>query len=383
MRQACVAVDPASNRYPQVELGAPAAGVKAMRIDSMNQVLELPEGYSALLESLKAEVRSTQRRAHLAVNTEMLRLYWRIGRAILDRQESEGWGARVIDRLAADLRAAFPDMRGFSRSNLHYMRRFASAWVSPEVVPQPVGQLPWGHVRLLLDKVPDPVVRDWYASQTAVNGWTRNVLLNAINSRTHDRVAAAPSNFQVTLDPAEATRTQLLIKDPYVFDFLALTGAVAERDLEAALIDNLQRTLLELGTGFAFVGRQVHFDVDGDDFYLDLLLFHTTGLRYFAIELKIGRFAPEHLGQLNFYVRLVDDRLRSPDHASTVGLLLCAERNRTVVRYALAGATGPMAVSTYTYDVPGDGDPDGTPTGAQVASALKAALARGWVDSAT
>lgn len=262
------------------------------------------------------------------------------------------------------------------------MRRFAEAWPDTAIVQQAAAQLPWGHVMVLLDKVPDPVVRDWYASQTVVNGWTRNVLLNAINSRTHDRVAAAPSNFQVTLEPAEATQTQLLIKDPYVFDFLAVTGVVAERDLEAALIDNLQRTLLELGNGFAFVGRQVHFDVDGDDFYLDLLLFHTTGLRYFAIELKIGRFAPEHLGQLNFYVRLVDERLRSPDHASTVGLLLCAERNRTVVRYALAGATGPMAVSTYTYDAPDDGDPDETPSGAQVASALKAALTQAWVDSA-
>lgn len=189
----------------------------------------------------------------------MLDLYWRIGRAILDRQEAEGWGARVIDRL------------------------------------------PWGHVIVLLDEVPDPVIRDWYAGRTVVNGWTRKVLLNAIKSRTHERVAAASSNFQVALDPAEATQTQLLIKDPYVFDFLALTGVVAERDLEAALIDNLQHTLLELGTGFAFVDRQVHF-----------------------------------------YVRPVDEWLRSADHASTVGLLLCAEWNRAVVSYALVGdsATG-------------------------------------------
>lgn len=311
----------------------------------------VPAGYSQLLATLKAEVRAAQVRAHRVVNTELLTLYWTIGKAILDQQMAEGWGTRVIDRLADDLRAEFPEMRGLSRSNMKYMRQMAAAWPAAAIGQQPVGQLPWGHVTVLLDKLDDQAERDWYAAAAAEHGWSRNVLLNQIMNRLRERTGAAPSNFAGRLPAADSELAQQLTKDPYVFDFLSLTGRTAERDVEQALMDRLQQTLLEFGRGFAFVGRQVHFDVEGDDFYVDLLLFHVDQGRYVVVELKIGRFKPDYAGQLGFYVALVDDQLRRPGrHAPTVGILLCAGRNDRVVRYSLGRAASPMAVADYTYD---------------------------------
>ena len=228
---------------------------------------------------MKAEVRTAQLRAQRVVNTELLTLYWTIGKAIRDQQAVEGWGTRVVDRLADDLRAEFPDMRGFSGRNLRYMATAASAWPGP-IAQQPVAQLPWGHVTVLLDKLDDRAERDWYAAAAAEHGWSRNVLLNQIMNRLHTRSGAAPSNFAGRLPAADSALAQQLTKDRYVFHFLGLTGRTAERDVEKALMDRLQRTLLEFGRGFAFVGRQVHFDVDGDDFYVDLLLFHVEQLRF-------------------------------------------------------------------------------------------------------
>jgi predicted nuclease of restriction endonuclease-like (RecB) superfamily len=293
---------------------------------------------------------TARRRALRVVNTELLELYWRIGRTILDRQDADGWGAKVISRLSADLRREFPDMTGLSRSNLHYMRSFAEAWPGDSFVPQPVGQMPWGHVRALLEKLPDAETRDWYAAQAVQYGWSRNVLLNQIKNQTHRRVGAAPSNFTTQLPAGDSELAQQLTKDPLVLSFLGLTGRVAERDLEQAVMDKLTSMLLELGHGFAFVGRQVHFDVAGDDFHVDLLFFHVEQLRYIVVELKVGTFTPEFAGKLGFYVSLVDDALRKSAHAPTVGLLLCADRNDTVVRYSLGATNAPVAVASYTYD---------------------------------
>jgi predicted nuclease of restriction endonuclease-like (RecB) superfamily len=203
---------------------------------------------------------------------------------------------------------------------------------------------------MLIERLDEHPVRDWYATQADAYGWSRNVLLNQIMNRTHERVGAAPSNFERHLPADDSELTQQLVKDPYVFDFLGLSRGVAERDLEQALIDRMVETLRELGAGFAFVGRQVHFDVDGDDFWIDLLFFHIEQLRYVVVELKIGKFTPADAGQLGFYVALVDDRLRREQHRPTVGLLLCANANTTTVRYSLGASTSPMAVSTYTYD---------------------------------
>ncbi len=258
----------------------------------------VPAGYAELLEALKARVRSTQVRAARAANTEVLRLYWSIGRDILDRQDQAGWGTGVVDQLATDLRLEFPDQRGRSRRNLLYMRAFAAAWPElGDVAPQPVAQLPWGHVRALLDRLDDRAARDWYAARAAAEGWSRAVLEFGVRSGLHTRVGAAPSNFTAQLPPAESNLAQALVRDPYVFDTLGLSAPIAERDLEQALRDRLQATLLEFGRGMAFVGRQVRFDVgDGDEVVVDLLLFNVEQLRYVVVELKVGRLGPGDLG---------------------------------------------------------------------------------------
>lgn len=210
--------------------------------------------------------------------------------------------------------------------------------------------MPWGHVRTILDKRLTPNAREWYAAAAVEHGWSRNVLMNMIMNNTLERTGAAPSNFVQQLVAPDSELAQQVAKDPYSFEFLGLSGEVAERDLEQALMDRITDTLREMGPGFAFVGRQVHFDVGGDDFCLDLLFFHVEQLRYFVIELKTGRFQPEYAGKLNFYVALVDDRLRRKSHAETVGILICGSKNDHTVRYSLGRTTSPMAVASYTYD---------------------------------
>lgn len=318
---------------------------------------DLPVGYADVLASLKSEVRAARTRARRAVNAELLGLYWRIGATILTQQNEHGWGAKVIDRLSDDLRTEFPDARGLSRSNLKYMRRFAATYPdlgAPGAIGQRfVDQLGWGHVITLLTKCDSPAERDWYAAAAAEQGWTRDTLEAQIAWRTHARAGAAPSNFAERLPSPDAEVMQGFTKDPYVFDFLDLSDRKLEHDVEQALMDHLQATLTEFGRGFAFLGRQVSFDVDGDEFTVDLLFFHTQALAHVVVELKITKFKPADAGQLGFYVALVDDKLRNPAiHAPTVGILLCASRNEATVRYTLGDNTAPMAVANFT-DVPG------------------------------
>lgn len=306
-----------------------------------------PAGYAATLAHLKAQVRAAQTQAKRAANASLLGLYWTIGSEILSQQQQQGWGAKVIDRLARDLRAEFPEMRGLNRSNLYAMRAFALAWPDRAIVPTALGQLSWAHVRCLLDRLNDPVDRTWYAAEATDHGWTLAVLEHQIATNLRRRIAAAPSNFAAQL-PTESDLAQQLTRDPYVFEFLDLATPAFERDIEQALMDRLQQTLLEFGRGFTFAGRQVHLDIDGDAFFIDLLLFHVRQLRYVVVELKIGRFKPDYAGQLGFYVAAVDDKIRDPAlHAPTVGILLCASRNDAVVRYALGQSTSPMAVANY------------------------------------
>ncbi len=308
----------------------------------------LPAGYGNLLEQVKSEVRTSRIRATRAASTELVSLYWRLGRLILDRRSEEGWGSKVIERLSVDLRVEFPGMRGLSRRNLFYMRSLAAEYEDLEKVQQGVALLPWGHVTVLLDKIDGPRERDWYAAAAVEHGWSRDVLAHQIKARLHQRVGAAPSNFEDRLPAADTDLAQQMLRDPYVFDFLDLADRVGERELETALMDRLQAFLLELGHGFAFVGRQWHFEVDGDDFYIDLLFFNWAQSRFVVVELKTGTFAPQHAGQLGFYVAWVEDNLRRPaQHAETVGILLCGGRNDRVVRYSLAGSTAPMAVASY------------------------------------
>ncbi|WP_440709010.1 PDDEXK nuclease domain-containing protein [Herbiconiux sp. YIM B11900] len=303
----------------------------------------------ALKEQVLAARFTAQRRA----NTELVTLYWRIGSTIAERQTSEGWGSKVVARLANDLRAAFPEMRGFSPRNLTYMRTFAAAWPDLAIAQQTVAQLPWGHVTVLLDRLSDQPSRVWYCDQARLYGWSRGVLEHHIKTNARSRSEAAPSNFDRVLDRAGSGLARQILKDPYVLDFLALDAGVQERELEQALVDRIIDTLRELGEGFAFVGKQVRFDVDGEEFFVDLLFFHVDQLRYIVIELKTGKFKPEHLGQLGFYVALVDDRLRRPQHAETVGLLLVTNKNDAVVRYSLGAQQTPIGVASYDTLPPG------------------------------
>jgi len=332
----------------------------------------LPADYAEVLAALKVRVREARITAQRRVNTELIELYWGIGQQILVHQESQGWGAGVIRRLAEDLRAEFPQMKGFSQRNLQYMRTMASAWGAGPNVPQLVAQLPWGHIRTILDKAETLGERDWYAAAAVEFGWSRNVLLNMMMNRSMERTGTAPSNFTQLLAAADSELAQQVAKDPYAFEFLGLSGEVAERDLEQALMDRIVETLREMGPGFAFVGRQVHLEVDGDDFYLDLLFFHVEQLRYFVIELKTGKFQPEFAGKLNFYVALVDDKLRREAHAPTVGILICGSKNDHTVRYALGRSTSPMAVAAYTYDQLTSEDRAMLPPAEQLTAALDA-----------
>ena len=312
--------------------------------------LALPEDYRQTLEKLKHQVAQAQVQAQRTINTELIQLYWSIGNEILARQKQQGWGSKIIARLAEDLRAEFPQMRGFSPRNLQYMTTFARHWNVDDIAPQPVAQLPWGHIRTLLDKPLSQQAREGYAAAAGEFGCSRSVLLNMIKNNTIERTGAAPSNFPQRLPAPDSELAQQVAKDPYTFEFLGLSGEVAERDVEQALTDRIVETLRELGPGFAFVGRQVHFEVGGDDYYIDLLFFHVEQLRYFVIELKTGKFQPEYAGKLNFYVAVVDDQLKREAHSPTVGILICGSKNDHSVRYALSRSDSPMAVATYTYD---------------------------------
>lgn len=317
--------------------------------------LALPDDYASVLTRLKERVREARYRAQRHVNTEVVLLNWQIGQVLATRTDGAQWGARVIKRLSEDLRTELPDSRGFSPRNLVYMRSFARAWPGvDEIAQQPVAQLPWGHITVLLDKLPDRKLREWYAAHAAANGWTRSTLEHHIKTTAHLRFGAAPTNFNRTLESGTSDLAQQIMKDPYVFDFLRIEPGYAERELEQTLVERIIETLGEFGSGFSFVGRQIPFDVDGDEFFVDLLFFHVDQLRYVVVELKVGKFKPEYAGQLGFYVELVEDRLRRPAHQATVGLLLCTDKNDRVVRYALAGSSQPIAIASYDLLAPAE-----------------------------
>lgn len=313
---------------------------------------ELPSDYPELLERLKREIGAARTRAALAVNEELIGLYWRIGREILTRQEQEGWGSKVIARLSADLRREFPEMTGLSRSNIHYMRQLAAAWPDHKNVPQPVGQLPWGHTRCLLSKLDDSAARLWYARSAVAHGWSRKLLEHHIATRRDEREGRALTNFAETLPTPESDLVAQIVHEDYNLEFLGVTEDVHERGIERSLVAEIERFMIELGAGFAFVGRQVPLDVDGEEFFIDMLFFHIPLNRYVVIELKLGKFRPQYAGQINFYVNVVDDQLRSEHHDSTIGLVLCASRNQTVARYALQGINRPVGVARYTAAAP-------------------------------
>lgn len=317
-----------------------------------NDLLAEPNGYyGELLRDLKARIQAAQLRAGLAVNRELVLLYWNIGRDILFRQQAQGWGAKIIERLSKDLRKAFPEMKGFSRTNLHYMRAFAEAYPDEQFVQQLVGQIPWGHNIYILDRVKDPVEREWYIRATIEHGWSRGILMHQVDSGLYHRQGKAVTNFARTLPPPDSDLAQQALKDPYNFDFLTLRDAAHERDVARGLVEHIREFLLELGKGFAFIGSQYHLEVGGQDFYLDLLFYHLHLRRYVVIDLKISDFQPEYAGKMNFYLTAVDERLRHTDDEPSIGIILCKSKNQLIVEYALRDVAKPIGVSDYVFNL--------------------------------
>ena len=305
--------------------------------------------YAKLIHDLKQTVRTAQLKAHRAVNTELIRLYWQIGKALHERQKVEKWGAKYLEQVSGDLANAFPSMKGFSRRNLERMINFSRLYVSLEIAAQAVPQLPWGHIILLMQKLKRVEIQEWYAQQAVREGWSRNVLSMMIKSDLYGRQTEAPkiTNFQSTLPALQSDMAQEMFKDPYNFEFLNIEKEAKERDIEEALVSNIRDFLLRLGKGFSFVGNQYKLEVGGDEFFIDMLFFNMKLNCYVVIELKTGRFTPADSGQLNFYLTVVDKEVKEEHHAPTIGILLCETKNEVVAQYSLEKIDSPIGISQY------------------------------------
>jgi len=324
---------------------------------------EINKHYIEMLKSLKEKIRQARQRTILSVNKETLKIYWEIGNIILIQQKQEGWGAKIIDKLAADLMSEFPDMKGFSVRNIKYMRAFAEAFPnfvqqaaaplqndenqSITIVQQLAAQLPWGHHQLLLDKIKNKKEHIFYIKKTIENGWSRNVLLHQIESGLYKAQGSLINNFPNTIPAYQSELTQQVFKDPYNFDFIMLGERAKEKDLENALMTHLTKVLLELGAGFAFMGRQRKFEAGGREFYIDLLFYHTKLRRHIIIELKIGEFEPEFVSKMNLYLGLADDQLKGEQDEAAIGLILCKTNNKIVAEYALRDTSKPIGIAEY------------------------------------
>ena len=304
--------------------------------------------YEDLLTHLKDRIRQARVRSALAVNRELVMLYWHIGGEIRQRQTDQGWGSKVIDRIAQDLRQEFPAMKGFSPRNLHYLSAFAETYNDETILQQVVAKLPWGHNVRLMEAVKNPEARLWYAQQAIAHGWSRNILMTQIDHQLYSQHQnGAVTNFERTLPDAQSDLARDLVKNSYTFDFLAIAAEAQERDVQKALVDHIRDFLLELGVGFAFVGSQYHLEVGGQDFYIDLLFYHLKLRCFVVIDLKMGDFQPEFSGKMNFYVSAVDDLLRHPNDQPTIGMILCRSKNKAIAEYALRDLQKPIGISTH------------------------------------
>lgn len=308
------------------------------------------KNYLLVFEQLKADIRESQLRAALSVTHELTLLYWRTGKTLSQKVQKEGWGAKTLERLARDLKTTFPDISGFSYRNLKYMRQLAEAFPE-ENWAATAAQIPWGHNLLILDKVEGLEQRLWYIQKTIENGWSRGMLENWIESNLYERQGKALNNFKTTLQSPQSDLAEQTLKDPYNFSFLALDERYRERELEQGLMDHLQTFLLELGEGFAFVGRQYPIEIEGETHKIDLLFYHLSLRCYFVIELKATAFDPRDTGQMNFYLSAVDDLLRHPHDGPSIGILLCKKKNKVKVEYALRRCSSPISVSSYETQI--------------------------------
>jgi predicted nuclease of restriction endonuclease-like (RecB) superfamily len=305
------------------------------------------QNYVHFLAGIKERIRTAQVKAALAANAELVRHYWEIGREILANQKRQGWGAKIIDRLAADLQRAFPNLGGYSVRNLKYMRAFAEAWPDAEIVHQLGAQIPWKHNCVLLDRVKDQQTREFYIRKTVEHGWSRSVLMHQLDTRLHKRIGKAPSNFALTLPAPQSDLAREILKDPYIFKPAPLDESANERALEQALLERLKDFLLELGAGFAFIGNQYRIEVNSDEFFLDLLFYHTGLHCYVVVDLKIVDFQPEFAGKMSFYQAAVDNQVKTAQDGATIGIILCRGKNQTVVEYTLRDAKSPIGVAEY------------------------------------
>jgi len=316
----------------------------------MDNLIKYDKSYVALFTQLKDRIRTTQFQTALAVNREVIGLYWYIGNQILEKQQQTPWGGKLIEILSHDLQSAFPEARGFSVRNLERMRQFAQAYTALELPAQAVPQLPWGHIVLLLQKVKEAEEREWYARQTLEEGWSRPTLEQFIKKALYIQQAISTSktsNFLIRLPTPQSALAQDILKNPYNFEFLGLHDEAHERDIENASISHITKFLLELGKGFAFVGRQVPITLEDEDYFIDMLFYNLKLHAYVVVELKATKFKPEHAGQLNFYLNLVDDQLRTSVDNPSIGLLLCKSKSKIMAEYALKGIEKPIGVSEY------------------------------------
>lgn len=314
-------------------------------------ISEMSDTYLSFIDNIKNEIKTQRLSVVLSANASMICLYWNIGNAILSKQAEEGWGSKVIDRISKDINDAFPDLKGFSPRNIKYMRKFAEVWKDYEIMQRTAAQIPWRSNILLMDRLSDQNERIWYAQKAIENGWSRDVLALQMESKLIERSGKSVNNFPVSLSPADSDMADQIFKDPYLFDFLGTDIPRREVEIERRLTEHIQQFLLELGQGFAFVGRQVHLEVGGQDFYLDLLFYHLKLRCYVVIELKACDFEPGFISQLNMYQNIVNDILRHPDDKPTIGLLLVKGKNKTVVEYSLAGYQNPIGVAEWQEQI--------------------------------
>ena len=332
--------------------------------------------YQKFLARIKSRIQTAQTKAVLSVNAELIYLYWDIGQMIEKRQKTEGWGIGIIPNLSKDIRNELPEIKGFSERNIGYMIRFAREYPNLSILQQPVAkiekqkkmpqpvaqlegnninfklqqfvaQLPWGHNILLIEKVKNLSIRLWYMQKTIENGWSRNVLGLMIDGNAYQREGKAVTNFDARLPSPQSDLAKQSLKDPYIFDFLTLEEPFKERELETELVRHLEKFLLELGQGFAFIGRQYHLDIGDNDFYIDLLFYHLVLRCFIVIELKKGAFKPDYAGKMNFYCNVIDDKLKQKADNQTIGLILCQDKNKVVAEYALRGFNKPIGISEY------------------------------------
>ena len=313
----------------------------------MDEIIKTKE-YSVWINELKSKIHAARTKVALTINSQLLELYWEIGKDITERQNQSSWGSKLIEQVADELKKEFPELKGFSRRNIYAMRQWYNFYSKKyPFVPQSVAQIPWGHNRLIISKVKNVEEAEFYCNETIKNNWDRDTLEIQLSNKLFLKKGKATTNFPETLPENQAKLASQTLKDPYIFDFLSLHDDALEKAIEDELIKNITKFLLELGKGFAFVGRQFKIEISETDYFIDLLFYHIDLRSYIVIELKAGKFKPEYAGKLNFYLSAVDSQIKNPKDNQTIGILLCKRKDKIEAEYALRDINKPMGISEY------------------------------------